>query len=295
MDAFKDCCTYYALANGFSIWFERSTRRDIIAKCGQRKETLKDPSKGKQRNYNKYPSDRAGNSDCAWRCYGRMLRGESTFQVISLRDTHTCVRNFNYGRLVNYKWIGRHFGDKIRMNPNISINNIAELVLRKYKCNVSRTQCRNAKIYALNELDATIQDHYGMLRSYAQALHDSNEGTTVKVGVTVNPDEKTYFDRFYVCFDGLKEGWKLGCRRIIALDGCFLKKPNYGEILTAVGRDGNNHVFPIAWAVVTVENKDNWSWFLQLLGDDLNIPNGHGVTLMSDQHKVIQQNRPFKF
>ena len=85
----------------------------------------------------------------------------------------------------------------------------------------------------------------------------SNPGSTVKVGVTVNPDEKTYFDRFYVCFNGLKEGWKLGCRRILALDGCFLKKPIRGEILTVVGRDGNNHIFPVAWAVVTVENKDN--------------------------------------
>ena len=84
----------------------------------------------------------------------------------------------------------------------------------------------------------------------------------------------------------MKEGWKLGCRKIIALDGCFLKKPNFGELLTAVGRDGNNHIFPVAWAVVTVENKDNWSWFLELLGDDLEIPNGFGLTIMSDQHKV---------
>ena len=109
----------------------------------------------------------------------------------------------------------------------------------------------------------------------------------MKVGVTVNPDEKTYFDRFYVCFNGLKEGWKLGCRRILALDGCFLKKPNRGEILTVLGRDGNNHIFPVAWDVVTVENKDNWSWFLDLLGEDLEITSGQGLTLMSDQHKVM--------
>lgn len=90
------------------------------------------------------------------------------------------------------------------MNPDITIRNIQELVLRKYKCNVSRTQCRNARSYALNERDATIQDHYGLLRSYAKELVDSNEGSTVKVGVTVNPDEKTYFERFYVCFNGLE-------------------------------------------------------------------------------------------
>ncbi|GJW44356.1 hypothetical protein Tco_0073155, partial [Tanacetum coccineum] len=85
------------------------------------------------------------------------------------------------------------------------------------------------------------------------------QSSTVKVGVTVNPDDTTYFDRFYVCFKGLKYGWKLGCRKIIALDSYFLKTPS---------------------------NKDNWSWFLDLLGDDLEMPSGNGLTLMSDQHKA---------
>ncbi|GKA04612.1 pentatricopeptide repeat-containing protein [Tanacetum coccineum] len=99
------------------------------------------------------------------------------------------------------------------------------------------------------------------LWSYGKAILESNHGSTVKVGVTVNPYPKTYFDRFYVCFKG--------------------------ETLTAIGRDGNNHIFPVAWAIVNVENKDNWSWFLDLLGDDLDMPTGNGLTLISDQHKSI--------
>ncbi|GKC76148.1 pentatricopeptide repeat-containing protein [Tanacetum coccineum] len=124
-------------------------------------------------------------------------------------------------------------------------------------------------------------------RSYAKAILESNPGSTVKVGVAVNPDDKIHFDRFYVCFKGLKEGWKLGCRKIIALDACFLKGPSVGEILTAIGRDVNNHIFPVAWAFVNVENKDNLSWFLDLLGDDLEMPIGNGLTLTSDQHKGL--------
>nr|GFA43750.1 pentatricopeptide repeat-containing protein [Tanacetum cinerariifolium] len=125
--------------------------------------------------------------------------------------------------------------------------------------------------------------------SYTKALVESNEGSTVKVGVIFNLDEKTYFDMFCVCFKGLKDGQKIGCRRIISLDGCLLKKPNTGKILTAVGRDGNNYIFPIAWAIMSVENKDNWSWFLDLLADDLELPNGIGLTLMSNQHKGLTE------
>ena len=44
-EQFKEVLTYYALANGFSLWFEKSTKQMVIDKCGRRKEVLKDPSK----------------------------------------------------------------------------------------------------------------------------------------------------------------------------------------------------------------------------------------------------------
>ncbi|GJS49092.1 pentatricopeptide repeat-containing protein [Tanacetum coccineum] len=284
----KECLTYYSLANGYSLWFYRSSNDSLIARCGRRPEKLKDIEKGKQKKQIKYPTLGANEgSKCPFRCYGRMMLTESSFQVISLNEEHTCVRDFKYGNLVTYKWIAKHFGHKIRQNPAIKLHEIADLVLKKYKCIVSPCQCRYAKTKALNEGENTIQEHYGMIRSYGKEILDTNDGSTVKLGVTVNPDDKTYFDRFYCCFYGLKRGFQLGCRPVIALDGCFLKKPNVGEILTAVGRDGNNHIYPIAWAIVNVENKDNWSWFLELLGADIDMPTGNGLTLISDQHKGL--------
>ncbi|GJR06128.1 multidrug resistance-associated protein 5 [Tanacetum coccineum] len=111
--------------------------------------------------------------------------------------------------------------------------------------------------------------------------------STVNLGVTVNPNDKTYFDRFYVCFVGLTDGWKAGCRKVIALDGCCIKSLNQGKLLSAIGRDVNNQIYPVAWAVVNVENKDNWSWFFELLEEDLGCSRGNGLTLMSDQHKGL--------
>ncbi|CAI9271631.1 unnamed protein product [Lactuca saligna] len=57
--------------------------------------------------------------------------------------------------------------------------------------------------------------------------------------------------------------------------------------ILAMGRDANNHIFPIAWAVVEVENKETWKWFLDLLLDDIEMGIGHGLTLISDQHKGL--------
>ncbi|GJS47183.1 pentatricopeptide repeat-containing protein [Tanacetum coccineum] len=232
------------------------SKTKLIAKCGLRPEKLKEQNKGKERKCKRYPSTSTGEvegSNCPWRCYGKEMTNEKSVQVISMNDEHSCVRHFKYGTLMKYKWIGKHFGTKIRLNLEIKLHEIADLVMKKYWCIVSPTQCRNAKRWALNEGETTIEDHYAYIRSYGKAILESNPDSTVKVGVTVNPDDKTYFDRFYVCFKGLKDGWKLGCRKVIALYGCFLKKPNVGEILTAIGRDANNHIFPVAWAIGLIE------------------------------------------
>lgn len=54
-----------------------------------------------------------------------------------------------------------------------------------------------------------------------------------------------------------------------------------------MGRDANNQMYPIAWAVVNVENRDNWCWFLAALSEDLHLYNGAYLTIISDGHKVL--------
>lgn len=95
-----------------------------------------------------------------------------------------------------------------------------------------------------------------------------------------------YFRSFNVCFAACKKGWAEGCRKIIGLNGCFLKGVCKGQLLCAVGRDGNNQMFPIAWAVMSIENKKNSSWFLNLLKYDLSFGVGAGLTIISDMQKV---------
>jgi hypothetical protein len=80
------------------------------------------------------------------------------------------------------------------------------------------------------------------------------------------------FQRFYVCFDACKRGFLSGCREVIGVDGCFFKGACNGELLCALGRDANNQIYPIAWAVVEKETEDSWLWFLGHLQKD-----GHNI------------------
>ncbi|KAK5835460.1 hypothetical protein PVK06_011149 [Gossypium arboreum] len=133
------------------------------------------------------------------------------------------------------------------------------------------------------------KDEFGLLWDYAHELRSKIPGSTIKMVVQrVTADSLPHFKRYYVCFDALKRGWKVGCRPLIGLDGCFLKGPFKSEFLTAVGRDANNQMFPIAWAVVEVECTDSWGWFLSLLSTDLGLEDGYGYTIFSDQQKIAK-------
>ncbi|GAV80122.1 hypothetical protein CFOL_v3_23584 [Cephalotus follicularis] len=116
--------------------------------------------------------------------------------------------------------------------------------------------CKRAKRMVLKEMKGSYKDEYGGLWAYANDLRSTIlDGTIILDVDRVTPNEPTTFRRFYVCFEACKKGWLNGCRPIISLDGCFLKGVCKGELLVAIGRDGNNKIFPIAWAVVEVEFK----------------------------------------
>ncbi|KAK4395832.1 hypothetical protein Sango_1737500 [Sesamum angolense] len=60
-------------------------------------------------------------------------------------------------------------------------------------------------------------------------------------------------------------------RPVIGVDGCHLKGPHGGILLTAVSIDPNNNLYPLAYTVVSGETRESWEWFLKLLKGDLNV------------------------
>ncbi|GJU40584.1 mutator type transposase [Tanacetum coccineum] len=128
------------------------------------------------------------------------------------------------------------------------------------------------------------------LRDYCMELKEKNPNTTVKIEVEPleDPDsEERKFKRIYICLGPLKDGFKAGGRDFLGLDGCFLSGPYPGQILTAVGVDPNNGIYPLAYAVVESESKDSWKWFLDCLGDDLELFRNSNFTFISDRQKGV--------
>ncbi|CAN1120297.1 hypothetical protein LINPERHAP2_LOCUS125 [Linum perenne] len=82
---------------------------------------------------------------------------------------------------------------------------------------------------------------------------------------------------------------KVGCRPILGFDGCFLQGELPGMLLSAVGKDGNNQMFPLAWAVTEGENTSAWKWFVELVREQLHLDQGNRWIVIFYQQKGLIQ------
>ncbi|XP_049365842.1 uncharacterized protein LOC125830706 [Solanum verrucosum] len=183
---------------------------------------------------------------CKWRILGSLMQRDiSTFQIKTFVSEHTCF-GWNYNnKTINSSWIARKYVDRVKSNKNWRISEFRDTLSRELKLHVSMHQARRAKEKAIAMIDGDINDQFAC-----------------------------------------KAGFKAGCRKIIGVDGCWLKNTMYGaQLLSAVTLDGNNNIFPIAYAIVEKENKEIWQWFLTYLMNDLEIEEQYLWTFMSDKQK----------
>jgi len=223
---------------------------------------------------------------CQWFIYGSITTRSKWLKVVTFNDVHTCPPT-RENKLVTSGFIAKHYFQQIKDNPTWKPILIKAAVQKDLFADVSISKCKRAKSLVLQKALDAMKGEYNRIYDYQLELQRSNPGSTVVVCLDPDIEDKHVFERFYVCFDGLRRGFLAGCRKVIGLDGCWFKGANNGNLLCAIGRDANNQMYPIAWAAVPIENYDTWYWFLSLLQKDLCISNGgEDWVLISDQQKV---------
>ncbi|XP_058726882.1 uncharacterized protein LOC131598284 [Vicia villosa] len=154
----------------------------------------------------------------------------------------------------------------VRENPSLRLVDIMEKTQQKWNVGINITLAYRAKTKAIDIVDGSFREQYKRIHDYAHELLRANSSSTVKA-----------------CNDSFFK-----CRHIIGLNGCFLKGYYGGQILAAIGRDPNDQMMPIAFAVVEGETKDYSSWFLELVISDLGGPRIRKTyTFISDQQKGL--------
>ncbi|XP_013732605.1 uncharacterized protein LOC106436194 [Brassica napus] len=74
-------------------------------------------------------------------------------------------------------------------------------------------------------------------------------------------------------------------RRVIVVDGTFLKSKYKGVLLVATAVDRNSNLYPIAFGIVDSKNERSWEWFMRQL--KVVIVDDHHLAFISDRHGSI--------
>ncbi|XP_050235062.2 uncharacterized protein LOC126683258 [Mercurialis annua] len=258
----KHAVQQWAICRGHDVRWKRSERFKVEARCAP---------------------------GCTWRLYASRKLSSTSFKITGLDNKHMCQRAAK-NRQATSEWVAKEFIQKFRRQPSYKPRYMeADLREKYYGLVVPTSCCYRAKTTAMVIIRGSLETHYTRFRAYDAELRRADpEGLFCFHFIEDPTTGAPVFQRYYVGFSCLRKGFNAGCRPVLCVDGCFLKTLVVGVLLSAVGRDANNQMYPVAWAIAEAENEETWTWFMNLLISDLGFGEGVYLTLISDQQKGLK-------
>ncbi|KAL2895101.1 hypothetical protein RDABS01_011010 [Bienertia sinuspersici] len=133
--------------------------------------------------------------------------------------------------MVSSKWAARVLLEDINAS-NISDKTLNELLWERYKVKMTKSTLYRMRNEALTE------------------IHGGVDGCHLST-----PERPLVFNSIFISFRGVLNVLFAACRSLIGVDGCHLSGNYGGILLSVVALDGNNELFPFAWAIVPSEDK----------------------------------------
>ena len=136
------------------------------------------------------------------------------------------------------------------------------IINKKYDLDIKITYSKawRAKELAVKLNNGSYEESYTILPKYCEDIKNTSPGSMAFVDIT----EDNKFKHMFICFDAAASRFTF-CHPILGLDGTHLKSKYLGILFTATSIDATSALFPVVYAVVDVENDDNWLWFLNTL------------------------------
>ncbi|KAL0400138.1 UNVERIFIED_CONTAM: hypothetical protein Sradi_2357100 [Sesamum radiatum] len=248
VNAFRDVLREFVIQEGFRMKRYRNETQRVTAGCDVK--------------------------GCSWRIHASPLGDGVTFQIKTYSSVHTCIRS-DSTKEATVKWMAIKLVNVLRDNISMDVKSI-RTELKKFGINPPYMQIYRARKKALEEIEGGHAESFAKLPYYAHMVSVTNEGSIATLQYDIHDDGSSSsihvapsFKKFFLGLLALRDGFMAGCNPFIGFDGCHLKGPFGGVLLAAIGLDGNNGLFPIAFAIAETECKESWMFFFENLSNML--------------------------
>nr|KAJ0211262.1 hypothetical protein LSAT_V11C400228420 [Lactuca sativa] len=187
---------------------------------------------------------------CPWVLFASKWKRDKDWTVKTYVSEHKCLQTRKV-RACDYKFLSKQILQLVEANPKIPVKALREQLQRIYKVDISKMKAFRAREAALKIIRGDYATQYKILQDYLLEVQTQNPDTTIKLDVESEPNPDVETRTF---------------RRAL---------------------DGNNGIYPLAYAVVEAETLNSWTWFLTHLGDDLGLASNSNFTFISDRQKGL--------
>ncbi|KAK1417199.1 hypothetical protein QVD17_26323 [Tagetes erecta] len=248
---FQETLRRYAIANDFEFKLKKNGSKQAIGKCS---------SEG-----------------CSWKFNAVLDPSTESFKIKTMKNVHTCDR-------VSKNWLLDTIKEKLHDSPHLKPKEVANELLKDFglESKSNRKQVFPGTLTSSERLHGSDKGSYNKLPWFCEKIKVTNPGSISNLVIDENKRFKALFVSFYASFCGFQNS----CRPLVFLEATSLRSV-YGEVLfVANAIDGNDDFFPVAFAVVDVEDDNNWRWFLEQLKTA--IYNYQSITFVFDREKNLK-------
>ena len=128
-------------------------------------------------------------------------------------------------------------------------------------------------------------ESYAELPQFLAVLSDVDLDTVTTLKCNPRILGTCIFNSAFWAFSSCIRGFK-HCRPMISINVTHLYGKYKGKLLIAMATDGNNEVYPLAFAVIESESTESWGWFLACLLTY--VTNQTNLYIIFDRHRGIQ-------
>ncbi|WZZ31310.1 hypothetical protein YC2023_014711 [Brassica napus] len=186
---------------------------------------------------------------CNWTVRAEGIDGSTYFIINQCEGRHSCapLKKRKFGKTTSARTIGtliQHRFDDANDGPKA--NDIIQFMRLEHSCEIIYWHGWEAREFDIAAARGIPDRNYAKIPAYLHMIKEANPGTHIHY----ETNEKARFMYLFMSFGQSIRGFNNAMRRVIVVDGTFLKNKYRGVLLVATDVDGNSNLYPIAFGLL---------------------------------------------